>query len=63
MNNKHPDIKVPWAKGKLTQLLCEHDPEWYRAAGGTFQIISGERRYKICKKCGKLLNSYFARYE
>lgn len=60
---KKQSIEVPWAKSKLRQLLCDHDPEWYEVRNGPFFNLSGERRYKVCKKCGKVLDTYFHRYD
>ena len=45
-------------KPKLLQLFCKHDAEWYRKVE-KFHNLSGERQYRICKKCGKILDTRF----
>jgi hypothetical protein len=52
-------------KSKLGQLLCRHKHKgWYeKEEQETYRCISGERIYLICEDCGKIIDSYFARYE
>lgn len=52
---KNNDIIVPWAKSRLRQFFCEHEPEWYAPRGGLYFSRSSLCQYKICKKCGKIL--------
>lgn len=54
MNNNR--INNP--KCKLSQLFCRHDGEWCRLHT-TFSILSGEIQYKVCCKCGKVLDKRF----
>ena len=50
-------------KSKLGQLLCKHKHKGWYIKQELYSCISGERRYLICEDCGKILDSYFARYE
>lgn len=51
-------------KGKIGQFFCKHiHKEWYVKKESGFQSISGERRYLICKDCGKEVRTFFAEYE
>lgn len=49
----------------LKRLFCRHkETEWMvKKPDGGFVCISGERRYLVCKKCGKIVDEYFHRYE
>lgn len=51
----------------IHQALCKHkDTELMkRVSTGeyTFQCISGERVYEVCKHCGKVVNTYFLEFE
>lgn len=61
MQNKgKPQIKV---KGFIGQLFCKHEWQWTVETMGEFFCISGERRVRVCTKCGKKGGSYFAEYE
>ena len=44
-------------KPKLLQLFCRHKYNWYIANGSV--ILSGETRYKVCEKCGKIAERRF----
>lgn len=46
----------------IKQKLCKHEYGWY-VKTGKFVNIQGERRIKMCSKCGKLDGEYFAEYE
>ncbi len=52
-------------KNKIAQFFCRHKhTEWYtKKSNSSFSAISGERRYLICKDCGKEIRSFFAEYE
>ena len=51
-------------KNKIAQFFCEHrNAGWYRDDSATFQIVSGERHFKICRDCGKVLDERFQDYE
>lgn len=50
-------------KGKLGQLLCRHRHKGWHIKQETYSCISGERRFLVCEDCGKIIDSYFARYE
>ena len=48
-------------KKNLKQLFCKHDYEWCRKVE-RYQILSGERQYLVCKKCGRVIDTIFIRY-
>lgn len=49
---------------KIKQFFCKHQYSWYvEAPKSGFRNISGETRYLVCDKCGKVKSSYFAEYE
>jgi len=51
-----------WAKLKvsLRRLFCRH--KFIEAKKvGFFQVLSGDRIYIVCEKCGKEKGSYFVR--
>jgi hypothetical protein len=50
-------------KSKLGQLLCRHKHQGWYIKQELYSCISGERRFLVCEDCGKILDSYFARYE
>nr|AHF24038.1 hypothetical protein [uncultured bacterium Contig643] len=58
---RNKGLRVPWAKGRIEQIFCNHEPEWYTARGGRFFEQNGMQSLKICKKCGKVLDSTFVR--
>jgi hypothetical protein len=45
-------------KPKLLQLFCKHEGAWFRKKQMFFNL-RGETQYKICTKCGKVLNAVF----
>lgn len=50
-------------KGKIGQFFCKHkNVGWYREDGQPFLALSGYAKYKICKDCGKEIDSYFERF-
>lgn len=44
----------PW----ILQLFCRHKGEWFRKQTKFFHL-GGETQYKVCTKCGKLLDTRF----
>ncbi|GAB3062021.1 hypothetical protein ACFOU0_05955 [Salinicoccus sesuvii] len=52
-------------KGRIGQFFCSHKNNgWFKKVGAShFSALNGERRYQICKDCGKEINSFFAKYE
>lgn len=44
------------------QKFCKHRYGWYIKIG-MFGNIQGESRVKMCSKCGKIVDEYFAEYE
>lgn len=46
----------------IKQLFCKHEYEWCRKIE-PFYNLSGERVYYVCKKCGKVKDERFIRYE
>lgn len=53
---------ITWRKNFLKRLFCKHEYQYYVDTGCHF-LIHGERRYYICKKCGKYKGSIFCEYE
>lgn len=53
------ELKKP--KNKIVQLFCHHNALWYKNVG-PYHNLSGEKRYKVCKKCGKILDETFIPY-
>lgn len=50
-------------KSKLAQFFCGHkNTGWYRK-DFPFENLRGERHYKVCEKCGKVLGERFMEYE
>lgn len=53
-------------KLKLKRMFCKHkNQEWMVEAREyqKFTVISGERRYLVCQDCGKVIDSYFHKYD
>lgn len=51
-------------KFSLKQIFCRHkETEPMLKGEGLFHAISGERVYYVCKRCGKIVSSYFREYE
>ena len=60
--SKNTIIKsIGWRKNFIIRLFCKHDYQYY--ADTNSLLVSGERRYHICKKCGKYNGSIFLEYE
>ena len=49
-------------KSKLKQLFCKHSYVKARKQE-LFAVLSGERIYTVCEKCGKIKGSIFYEYE
>lgn len=52
---------ITWKKNFVKRLFCKHEFQYY--ADASSMLLSGERRYYICKKCGKYNGSIFLEYE
>ena len=52
---------ISWRKNLIVRLFCKHEYQYY--ADTNSLLASGERRYYICKKCGKYNGSIFLEYE
>lgn len=50
-------------KTKAKQIFCRHKETELMTQRGAFCVISGDRIYKVCKRCGKVISSYFAEHE
>lgn len=61
MNKKLIIKSISWRKNFITRLFCKHEYQYY--ANDNSLLINGERRYHICKKCGKYNGSIFLEYE
>lgn len=48
-------------KNKIVQLFCHHEGVWCRRVE-PYYSLSGERQYKVCKRCGKILDETFIPY-
>lgn len=46
----------------IFQLLCKHDGIWCKQPS-KFGNLSGERHYKVCRKCGKTIDERFIKYD
>lgn len=48
----------------LKQTFCKHEyQEMKKIDTSKYMCISGEEIYIVCKKCGKVKDSYFREYE
>lgn len=47
---------------KIRQLFCKHDYEICTKVS-KFHCLSGEQLYKRCKKCGKVIEYMYRRYD
>ena len=48
----------------LKQTFCKHEyQEMKKVDTSKYMCISGEEIYIVCKKCGKVKDSYFREYE
>ncbi len=46
-------------KNNLFQLFCKHEnSSWYKKET-MFHALNGERKYKICDDCGKLVDQFY----
>lgn len=45
--------------GKLKQLFCKHKNTGYFTKNSKYHHLQGERVYRICKDCGKIIDSEF----
>lgn len=45
--------------GKLKQLFCRHKNVGYYQKNSIFHALNGERVYRICEDCGKIIDSEF----
>ena len=62
MKDKKVIKSIRWRKNFIKRLLCKHEYQYYTDT--SFPImLSGEKRYRICKKCGKYDGSIFIEYE
>ncbi|MCW0263108.1 hypothetical protein [Fusobacterium vincentii] len=50
-------------KIKLKQLLCRHKNKGWMKKKSTFQCLSGDEIFLVCKDCGKILDSTFRERE
>lgn len=50
-------------KVKIKQLFCKHKNIEYKRRITKFNHLQGERVYKFCADCGKLLDSEFCTWE
>lgn len=46
----------------IKQLFCKHEYRWCTRSELFFNL-SGETRYLVCKKCGKIKDSMFIKYD
>lgn len=50
-------------KVKIKQLFCKHKNIEYKRRITKYHHLQGERIYKFCADCGKLLDSEFCTWE
>lgn len=52
-------------KSKFKQFFCKHkNKDWYREKEtGPFSSLRGEKRYLVCKDCGKIIKFIYAEHE
>ncbi len=50
-------------KEKLGQLLCRHKNTGWYVEKSRFQSLKGEKQYKVCEGCGKILGEKLLEYE
>ena len=50
-------------KIKLKQLLCRDKNKGWMKKKSTFQCLSGDEIFLVCKDCGKILDSTFREHE
>ena len=48
---------------KLKQLFCRHKNKGWMKKKSTFQCLSGDEIFLVCKDCGKILDSTFREHE
>lgn len=46
-------------KVKIKQLFCKHENNEYKQLISKYHHLQGERIYRFCADCGKLLDSEF----
>jgi len=46
----------------FAQIFCKHNYEWC-AKRSLYHSISGETQYLACRKCGKIKDERFIRYD
>lgn len=56
-------MELKTIKTKIKQIFCRHKETELMTQKGPFFVISGERVYKVCKRCGKVTSSYFLEHE
>lgn len=61
MKDKKLIKSISWRKNFIARLFCKHEYQYY--ADTNAMLLSGERQYCICKKCGKYNGSIFLEYE
>ena len=61
MKDKRLIKSITWRKNFIKRLFCKHEYQYY--GDNNSMLLSGERRYYICKKCGKYNGSIFLEYE
>ncbi len=57
------ESRINKPKSKIAQFFCKHKRTCWCTKVSTYYNISGERRYLVCEDCGKVLNSYFHKYD
>ncbi|WP_324279294.1 hypothetical protein [Fusobacterium polymorphum] len=50
-------------KIKLKQLFCRHKNKLWMKKKSTFQCLSGDEIFLVCRDCGKILDEKFIEHE
>ena len=50
-------------KIKLKQLFCRHKNKVWMKKKSTFQCLSGDEIFLVCRDCGKILDEKFIEHE
>lgn len=50
-------------KIKLKQLFCRHKNKLWMKKKSTFQCLSGDEIFIVCRDCGKILDEKFIEHE
>jgi hypothetical protein len=48
---------------KLKQLFCRHKNKLWMKKKSTFQCLSGDEIFIVCRDCGKILDEKFIEHE